>query len=117
MAAHLLEDERQLDHAHPHAAVLLGDRDALQAERPHLLPDGRVVALDRLDRGADPGDGRFAAEELAGQVAQSQLVLRELEVHADTYSRLFARRSLRTSRGRPSTRSPMMFFWICDEPA
>ena len=26
-------------------------------------------------------------------------------------------RSARTSLGRPRTRSPMMFFWICDEPA
>src|SRR5207249_6987121 len=38
-------------------------------------------------------------------VAQCNLVVGEFEVH------------YRGSRGRPSTRSPMMFRWICDAPA
>ncbi len=57
-AAHLLEDHGELDVAESDAAVLLGNGDGLEAELfPHLLPDGRVVALGRLHEPPHLGHG------------------------------------------------------------
>src|SRR5581483_7242954 len=98
----------------------------------HLLPDAFVVALGRLHQPADLGRRRLVLEEPPDGLAQLLLLFRKGEVHGcscGSSRRGRARRrvvgagdaapapSQRGSRGRPSTRSPRMFFWISLAPA
>ena len=103
----LLEHDAELDEREALAAVLLGDRQALQAELVrHLRPDRRVVALGRLHEPAHLALGALRLEELPHGVAQLVLLFREREVHRGSFSPWGD--GLSGLRGRPSTRSPMM---------
>ena len=81
-AAHLLEHDAELDEREALAAVLLGDREALQHELlAHLLPHRGVVALGRLHQTAYFRLGRLGLEELPHRAPQLFLFLGEGEVH------------------------------------
>src|SRR4029078_4082473 len=74
--------EARLHEPEPAAAVLLGRRDAEKTRVGELLPQlaveallARLVLLDTLGRDR-PG------EDLRGEVAHRDLLLRQLEVHA-----------------------------------
>ena len=112
-AAHLLEHDAELDEREALAAVLLGDRERLEAELlAHLLPDRGVVALGGLHQPADLGLRRLGLEELPHRAPQFFLLLGEGEVHC--LSPVICGFG---SLGSPSTRSPMMLRWISLEPA
>ena len=98
--AELLAQDRELDHAEPLAAVLLGDRDARPAEVADLLPE-RVVVGARLRRLADLRRGlKRLAEDLAGRLLDLALLVVEVRSPCGSSASL----------GRPSTRSATMFF-------
>ncbi len=70
-AAHLLEHHLELGEAEPVAAVLLGERQAGQAELSgHLPPEVLVVAALGLDCGAHLHLARLRREEVADAVAK-----------------------------------------------
>ena len=113
-AAHLLQHERQLDDAEPCAAVLLGERQAEPAQLGHLAPERLAVAERVVHHRAHVGGLALLVEELARtELLQHDLIVGEGEVHRVSSRR----RSARGSLGSRRTRSPMMFFWISDEPA
>src|SRR2546425_1239058 len=108
-AAHLVEEDRRLHHAESAAAVRLGQRQSQPPELGHVLPHRLALAPRVVPQPAHDGRGALLVEERARRVLEKLLVVVEREVHHFT-------RSARASLGRPSTRSPMTFFWISDEP-
>jgi hypothetical protein len=70
-AAHLLKHHLELGEAEPVSAVLLGERQARQAELAgHLPPENLVVTWFCVDRGAHLLLGRLRGEEVADAVAE-----------------------------------------------
>src|SRR5207248_2384203 len=96
-AAHLLEDDDELDIGEARAAVLLGDGQALEPELlGHLAPYGRVEALLGLHQPADLRRRRLVLEEAADGAPELLLLFAEGEVHTRVPS------VGRGSRGSPS---------------
>ena len=85
-----------------HDAV--GPRETVGPQREHAR--GRELVEQRpVESGAHALDRNPRREHRRDAVAQRDLVVGEVEIH------------YRGSRGRPSTRSPMMLRWICEAPA
>ena len=80
-AAHLLEDDDQVDEVEARAAVLLGQDEAHPAEPRHLLPLLVAEAPLVLHHLADVGHGAFLGEEVARRLAEHLLLFAEAEVH------------------------------------
>src|SRR5438128_2431356 len=91
------------------ATVGLGQRQSQPAELGHVLPHRLALTARVVPQPAHDGRGAPLVEERARRILQELLVAAEREVHHFT-------RSARVSLGRPSTRSPITFFWISDEP-
>src|SRR5437762_3391844 len=103
-AAKLLEHDRLFDEAQAGTTLRLGDRRAGPSETGQLWPGRAVPAiLGRRDL-REAREGVTPLEERASLRAELVLLRREAEVH----QRL---------RGRPRTRSAMMFRKISDVPA
>ena len=82
-AAHLLEHDAGLEERVAGASVLLGDREALQADLlAHLLPELGFVALDGLHEPSHLGLRRLVLQEAANRPAQLFLLVAESKVHA-----------------------------------
>ncbi len=81
-ATRLLEHHREIDPAEPHAAVLVGEREAHPAELGHALPQVTREARRRLRELADLLERAVLVEELPQLGAQQLLFFRESEVHA-----------------------------------
>src|SRR5882724_1875417 len=98
-AAHLLEEEDNVDHGAAAAAVFHGDQEARPAEDGDLLPQRSRKAA--LAGHALRHDGRWtvALEEIAGGAHEKLLALGEVEVHG-----LAPSFHARASAGRPSPR-------------
>ena len=69
-------------------------------------PDVRGHGLAAFGKGAHPGEGGDAIEDPGNRGLHQPLVGGEGEIHHAALG----------SRGRPSPRSAMMFFWICAVP-
>ena len=77
----LLEQDRQLDPAHPETAVLLGDRQGGPVELDHRgPPSGGVDAV--VDHRADERRRTLLVDDAAHGVLQLALVVIEFEIHA-----------------------------------
>src|SRR6185295_6089214 len=98
------EDDRQLDRTETLPTRF--DRGD-QPEIAHLGEAGplrRVVGAGTvLDQTARTLERELGGQEIARRAAQQRLVVGQLEAH-------------HASCGRLSTRLPMMFFWISDDP-
>ena len=114
---HLLAHDRELHRAGPGPAVLLRDRQALQAELPgELRPGLRVVALRRGHQPAHLGRRGLVLQEAAQRGRELALLVGEREDHdcspAAWVPILSSRNGIvrdgSASLGRPSTRSEMM---------
>ncbi|CAB4853111.1 unannotated protein [freshwater metagenome] len=83
-AAHLFQHDAELDVRVAGAAVLLGDRETLQAELlASLAPHGSVETVVGLHLLADGGLGALGLEERADGLTQFFLFFGEGKVHAD----------------------------------
>jgi len=120
--AGLLDDEREFDEGGAGAAELLGDRQPEQAVLAEFLPGCVVDAGVALHHLTDPPGGSPGGEEVAQHASQLLLFvgLGERDGHGRHRrppqlrgtSRHATFLSTRGSPGRPSTRSPRMFFMI-----
>src|SRR5262245_65797285 len=108
-AAYPVEQDCGLHHAEAAAAVGLGQRQSQPAELGHVLPHRLALTARVVPQPAHDGRGAPLVEERARRILQELLVTAEREVEHFT-------RTPRVSLGRPSTRSPITFFWISDEP-
>src|SRR5437016_8597549 len=105
-AAELLEHQRQVEGREPEPAVRLRHDEPHPAELGHLGVERARHPVRHL-RGLAHERGRaLAREELARRALERLLLIGEPEV--DHFPR--------GSRGMPSPRSAMMFFWICEVP-
>ena len=110
--ADLLNDEVRVEERKPLAAVLLREGEAEPAQAGSLAPEiGRVAALVVL-HGAGQVERRFAAEKVAGLLAEHAFVFVEGDVHA-----VFALLARARQRGSPSPRTASWSFWISRVPA
>ena len=111
-APELLEQQRGLDHAEAAAAVLL---------RAATGPASRAGPSPSTSPSLSPRGSSHSRRTAADLQCSSRNARAEFfssvwsGVKEKSMAQAF-RRSARTSLGRPSTRSPMMFFWISDEP-
>ncbi len=83
-AAELFEQRAQLEKAHPHAAVRLGNRDPEQIRFGELRPERGIEPVGRALCGAQPLLRRLALEDLAGEGANRLLLFAGFEVHLVT---------------------------------
>ena len=90
-----LHQQHDVDRAAAEAAMLLGDRQAEQAELGIALPECLAPARWRLQQRLALLEAVFGRQQPGDAVAQQALVVGEIEVH---YS--------------PSTALFRMFFWI-----
>ncbi len=99
--ADLLEQHRELDGAEPEPAALLGEGDAEPPLLHHRRPDAVAATAPRLDDLAHGLGRRHAVEQLAGAVAQRDLIFGEVEIHT---GRRLARGALGPGCGVPPDR-------------
>src|SRR5712691_7419591 len=85
-AAHLLEEDRALDHPEGAPAVRLRQREPEPAELGHLLPQRLALAARVIPEETHGGGRHVLVEERARRVLQELLVGAEREVHGVTPS-------------------------------
>jgi hypothetical protein len=107
--AERLRDHHRVEHLEARSSVLRGDQRARGAQLGELPPQRGVVPGVEGGQLAHARDGELLAQEAPQGGLEQALLLRQPEVH-----RYFP--SPRGSRGSPSPRSAMMFFWICAVP-
>ena len=92
------------------STVLLGNQDSRDAELGEPLPERAVMPRRRLHDLAHAGDRRLGVEIAPYALLEQPLLFRQSEIHQ------FRPFSDLGSRGMPSPRSLMMFFWIWAVP-
>jgi hypothetical protein len=110
-----LGDECGIQEREPAAVLRLGHQDARHAELGQRAPDRAVVRAVLPAQLAHALDGHLVREEAPQRLVEEKLIFRESEVHDVPLSSAQAFAGL-GSRGSPSPRSAMMFFWIWAVP-
>ena len=113
--AERLRDERGVEQREPAAAVRLGHEDPRRAELGEPAPDRAVVRAVGVAQLAHARDRHAVAQERRARSASSR---RWSSESPKSMLVMPCTPSLRDfgSRGSPSPRSAMMFFWICAVP-
>ena len=106
--ADLLGEQHEVELVHAEAAVLLGHRDAGEAELGELRPQRVGAPRCGFPRRADALGRDLGHEELAHRLLEQFLVVGEAEIHVCV---------LPYARGMPSMRWAMILRWISLVPA